>query len=383
METIDEIILFIENISFIEKIENISFIYTEYSHDQIKLNYNLFFDFDSDFNFILKKEAYPDMFDLKYFIKSIKLFKNQNINESFYDIIKIYAKNSYNLYKYYIEDQHYISKYTKMNPTDFCNTLLTSFHKNYTESIIDLIYFYNLLDFRWDINFENKIIVIGIGDFYKQAFPNFLINDINNFNKKYEIIIIDGCLEVGFGCPSYNAIKIFINEVIHKQKISNIKITVIKLNVDNYSIYYSLINKIDEISKCIIINTIGTGHHLDDEIIDLNYFINTIKNNHFDFYQQNILTHKIIYYLATGKKFCYFDNDKENFDGFHLKKSMNCLHKKENKYCELDFFNDCDLLSNNYKEFNLQKIENKTHRIKYLKYKSKYLMLKKLFNKNN
>ena len=75
IETIDEIIL------FIKIIKNISFIYTEYtkySHNTIKLNYGLFFDYDYDF--ILKKEAYTDMFDLNNFIKSIKSIKLFNKN---------------------------------------------------------------------------------------------------------------------------------------------------------------------------------------------------------------------------------------------------------------------------------------------------------------
>jgi hypothetical protein len=77
--------------------------------------------------------------------------------------------------------------------------------------------------------------------------------------------------------------------------------------------------------------------------------------------------------VATGLKFIYLNTQKEEFESKRPNSDPNCQHKGELKVCELDKFNSEDLYNNNFSGFHQ----------KYLKYKAKYLALKKLFNPNN
>jgi hypothetical protein len=237
----------------------------------------------------------------------------------------------------------------------------------------------------WDTNFDNKVFCLGTGDFYKQAFPNFVINKITS-GDKIEIILFDDCNDDGFGCPdSFDEWLKFLTKepiLLTKENLANLKITVIKQKISVYALIYSLIDNITSISKCFIIDTISTGHTLKSSIDYINKINTFLKEHHKIFYNEYILENKLIYYLSTGKKIILFNKDKQEFEGYPLEFETNCKRKEENKYCELDFFDNDDIYNNNYQKI-INKISGRDSKQKYLKYKSKYLMLKKLLNPYN
>ena len=67
---------------------------------------------------------------------------------------------------------------------------------------------------------------------------------------------------------------------------------------------------------------------------------------------------------------------KQEFEGHRLEFKTNCERNKEKRHCELDVFDDNDIYNNNYEKIILKISEE--FKQKYLKYKSKYLMLKKI-----
>ncbi len=241
----------------------------------------------------------------------------------------------------------------------------------YLNNIINFVYTYSALNNIWDTSFDNKVLSIGIGDFYKQTLPNFVINDINSSNKKYHFIIIEPCGD-SFGCPDFETVKEFFKSHI-PNKLSNIKVSLLKLESTPLIIFLSLLNLINLITKCFIIDTVGTGHSEKDTINEMNIINCIIKKSFRQFYDQNFKTSKLIYYVATGFKFIYLNTIKERFESKRPNSEPNCQHKEKLKLCELDKFNDTDLYNNNFSEFQQ----------KYLKYKAKYLALKKLLNPNN
>jgi hypothetical protein len=344
-----------ESIILFEKDEkHLEFTLNSYVAKQ-ELNLYSFYNVIDEINFNAPELVHTKFDDL---ISKIKIFDDLQLKDTFKEIFYSFSDN---VFKFSINNE------TKLiDQTKYMNEM-----NNYT-------HLFNIFNYIWNSNFDNKIIALGTGDFYKQALPNFVINDININNKKYEIILIDPC-EDGFGCPEYKSLEEFLKPLIND--LSKIKITFISCFCSNYSLYLSLFNLINLIDKCIIINTIGTGHKIENETSELNKFINFMKINHNDFYEQFILTNRLIYYFATGLKFIYFNNNEQIFIGIRLNlKTLNCKHKEEDKVCELDFFDYNDLLTNNYVNFKLDDSEIK---IKYLKYKMKYLNLKKLLYPNN
>lgn len=283
---------------------------------------------------------------------------------------------------------------SKLN--EFTNKALELNNKLYTSSnspinyVSDVIYFlntYNLLNNIWDTSFNNKVFCLGTGDFYKQAFPNFVINKIKS-GHKFEIILFDDC-EDTYGCPdSFNEWLEFLTMepvLLTKQNLANLKITIIKQKISIYGLIYSLIDKITSISKCFIIDTIATGHLLTSSVDKINKINTFLKEHHKIFYDEYILKNKLIYYFSTGKKIILFNKDKQEFEGYPLEYELfktNCKRKEDNRYCELDFFDDDDIYNNNYQKI-IKKLSTGDSKQKYLKYKSKYLMLKKLLNPYN
>lgn len=335
--------------------KQLEFIYNSYSAKN-DLNLYSFYEVVEEIEKFDKPELVHTKFD--ELINSIKLFDDLPLKDTFKEKFYSFSDNVFNFLTNNKTVSIDITKYmTELN--------------NYIR--LD-----NLLNYGWDTGFDNKIIALGTGDFYKQALPNFVINDINNNNQKYEIILIEPC-DDGFGCPEYKSMEEFLKPLIND--LSKIKITFISSYCSNYALYSSLFNLINLINKCTVINTIGTGHKLDKETEELNKFISFMKINHTDFYRDFILTNKLIYYFATGLKFIYFNNNEERFNGIKISlDTFNCKHKETDKVCELDLFDTNDLLTNNYNNFKLYGSETKR---KYLKYKMKYLNLKKLLYPNN
>jgi len=258
---------------------------------------------------------------------------------------------------------------------------------NYVSSVIYFLNTYNLLNNIWDTNFNIKVFCLGTGDFYKQAFPNFVINKIKS-GHKIEIILFDDCNDDGFGCPdSFNEWLKFLTKepiLLTKENLANLKITVIKQKISVYTLIYSLIDKITSISKCFIIFTISAGHTLISLIDYINKINTFLKKSDKIFYDEYILGNKLIYYLSTGSKIILFNKEKQEFEGYQIgyEFKTNCKRKEVNMVCELDFFDDDDIYNNNYQKI-INKISGRDSKQKYLKYKSKYLMLKKLLNPYN
>ncbi len=365
---------------FSKEEQNLAFTFNKYylnaENNDIKYEKYMTYDDETFETKILPEFEYTSLREFPP-IANVKLFADSNsyIGSKFNQLLPSFVNCShhFNSTRYPNQDQQSL------------------YQKNYLESIIRFFNIFNLLESIWDTNFDNKVFALGTGDFYKQAFPNFVINNINNLNKKYEIILIETCGDKGFGCPNkYDEFHSFLSTLI-PNKLSNIKITLISCEMSELPLYFSLKEKIASISKCYIINTIGTGHKITDELLNMNTLKNILKTYETAFYNNYILTNKIIYYFATGTKIIYLNTREEKFVGSQIKTPNNCKHKNQDKICELDLFNDQDISENNY--------ENITQRIayldsvnsdakndakrKYLKYKSKYLMLKKSLNPNN
>jgi hypothetical protein len=249
----------------------------------------------------------------------------------------------------------------------------------YVDNLICYYQLKNILDYVWDENIKNKLISMGIGSFYKQSLPNFIIDDININNKHYELFIFESCND-SFGCPDLKGIEELLIKYI-PEKISNIKINIIKINCYIYPLFCYLFSKINNNTKCYIIDTIGTGSSLDTQLRDKNKILQYILKNDIENYKDKLLNDKIIYYLATGTKIIFLNKEKNQFEGVHLRSNLdeNCFHGEIEKKCELDYLNTDNLLNNNIKASlgNLIQSGGDYYK-KYIKYKQKYLNLKQI-----
>jgi len=280
--------------------------------------------------------------------------------------------------------------------------------------IISYFYSSSLFNRLFDDRFKNKLFVLGPGNFYKEIFPDFVIKDIKDNNSFYEITIIEACGNPDdpfetWGCPKYEALKNVVKDLLPNNS-NNVKINnILNSPIENYELLYLLNKKTNkDIVKSTIINTIPRGGHLEPIINRLNILYEFIKTNHTDLYKR-ITINNVIYYVATGSKFIFFNVKEGRFNGFKFSSLVdtipNCTNKYDPEYnpefgdtytfCELDALDPNDLLTNNFDRFQIKykkliQEQSKPNEplhvivggnrnmfyIKYLKYKSKYLKLK-------
>jgi hypothetical protein len=359
---------------FNETIQSENFTYGTYEGTEIS-NYEFFDEDEETFDFFLKNSVKPDVpFDILSIlnVSEITLLNDsQNLADSIN--FKINAvKNMFWQLSEIIVDSRNNSK------IDLAKITLDK-SNIYILNITNYFMLNELISYITDSIFNNLLIALGTGEFYKQAFPNFIINDICQNDKKYHILLIDYCesnSDVGFGCPQYIKIKEFLLEHIPSDKLNNIKVSFIKMKTLLLPLFLSITNVIDLVSKCFIIDTIGTGHLLLDELNKLNIIVDVIKDTQIF---SLLLENKIVYYFATGNKFIYFDITQRKFIGKKAKGIMNCKKGIINRVCELDYLDDNQLLLNSFPDFDIRYADFfEEMKKKYLKYKSKYLKLKKL-----
>lgn len=363
---------------FNETIHTENFTYGTYEGTKISM-YAFFDEDDVTYEYTLKNSLRPyvpcDILSILG-VSEIKLLKDsQNLADSINEKINAVKNMFWQLSEIIIDSKKYDKR-----PSEEMITLDKS--NIYIQNMTDYFMLNELISYITDSIFNNLLITLGTGDFYKQAFPNFIINDICHNDKKYHILLIDYCeseSEEGFGCPQYIKIKEFLLEHIPVDKLKNIKVSFIKMKTLLLPLFLSITSVIDLVSKCFIIDTIGTGHVLLDEINKLNIVVRVIRDTQiFSLLVEN----KIVYYLATGNKFIYFDLTQRKYIGKKAKGIFNCKKGIQDKVCELDYLDDNQLLLNSFPDFDIRYAEyfeeNGEMKKKYLKYKSKYLKLKKL-----
>ena len=248
----------------------------------------------------------------------------------------------------------------------------------YMQKILNFIEIIGLLSHLYTNKNTKKFLVTGTGNFMNQIIPNFIFDDIIENNIDYEIFIFESCAEQdGFGCPTnteiYNFIKNKEKEKGKKINMENIKIIHIQNEIYLINIFMFLKKYIIRDNVNIICDTIGTGDPLE-------YELSKINNEYINFMNLDDLYNKhIIYYMATGSKFIYFDTLQKKFININVEKLYNCEYKTNRKACPLDAINYKNVLNNDptedIKKSLISAGGNKYYQ-KYNKYKLKYLQLK-------
>ncbi len=242
---------------------------------------------------------------------------------------------------------------------------------HYVDTIKVSIEIIGLLKYLYDNKIKKKFFILGPANKKEQIIPKFIFEEINKNNECYEIYVFEPCdTEGGWGCPTSKEIYEYINSNLEdKSKISNIKIFHIKNFIMDIILFMFLkvILGVYNDTTNIICNVIGTGHSLNDETIK-------IKKLKIFNIEECIIEGKIIWFYAVGGKLIWYDKEKRDFTCINIPLTNPC------RYSPLNCINYENILNNNITSEIIKELSQEAGKYykKYLKYKAKYLKLKKL-----
>lgn len=329
-----------------------------------------------------------------YADKYLPQFKNFELDD-------IHTMESLWKLKFYIYDSHPIlvddytlkfnqlllaqKKYNEDNKLDIYT--LNKYMLQSTETI----FAYYLLKCVIKIEFPKKYIIAGPGNFINQIIPLFIINDINTNNAKWQIIIFGNNDITNEPHGSYGNIgdyvKEYIKTKISKDKIKNLDILAIDQGYSynrGMEVSYLFLPFIEsQFEKLILNDTLGRSpFNKKDSIIDYNIIKYIIP----DIIETYINTNKIIYYNNSyGSRVDYYNKELQEWNFYEIKydKNNNCnqnyLLAEYDKKCALDDVPLDVVLNNEFSILDAEKSKKGGYYEKYLKYKMKYVSLKKLY----
>lgn len=318
-------------------------------YDEDSLTFNIDKIFNSDVNANMRIN---DIWNY-----NLKIFNDHDIHE--YEYALLFNMIRKNLYNYCMMNayEQYIINSEKLKRSDLSrlSQLSNDISKISTSedllkdkhgSDINFMYRNHFLQFTTLFNlfrtivtmgdYINKFIVYGSGNNYAQILPDFIVNDIKEYGKKYEIFIIEDCNDDNFGCPS----DIQLDKILKQKHIDSslIKFHHIKEKVNLLSIWCILTYICRGTGLTFITSdTIGTG----DEMEKIIYKYNNVYIEYKKFCDTNSFENKInlnnlVNYMTAGNKFIYFNNKTEKYVGFQVNGLVNCSSGRQRMFCPLN-----------------------------------------------
>jgi len=352
-----------------------------------------------DYNFIKKNTI------IEFMTKDIEDYANEEdyiFDSNSFPKFKTFDLNGKNTMESLWKSKFYIYQDIKIDTNDYnqkFNQLLLAKKRLYTENQLNFaflnkymlesreqIFVYYLLKCIIKVEFPRKYIVAGPGSFINQIIPLFIINDINQNNTKWQIIIFGynnitrngSNRDCSFGCIG-DYVKEYIKTKINQDKIKNLDILYIDHGYPekrtDMEISFIIMPFLESAFEKLIINdTLGGA-----QTINYDKVFYRIPN----IYSSYVNINKIIFYNNIGGiNLLYFDNHKKEWKKFKkIPKDNNCnrnyLLPEYDTKCILDSVTIDDVLNNRFSILDDEESKKGGYYEKYLKYKDKYLKLKK------
>jgi hypothetical protein len=326
----------------------------------------------------------------KYGLNYLPAFKNFDYGET-YTMEFLWNLKFYIYESYPILDDDYTQKFTQLflaqkKYIEDNNLDIYKLNK-YMLEVTDTIFAYFLLKLVIKIEFPKKYIVAGPGNNFNQIIPLFIINDINNNNAKWQIIIfgyndITNDEIASWGNIGDN-VKEYIKTKISKDKIKNLDIIAIDHGYSynrGMEVSYLFLPFIEsQFEKLIFNDTLGRGENQKSTLIDYNIIKYIIP----DILETYVNTNKIIFYNNSyGFGVDYYNKELlewKFYQIFNYNCNKNYLKKINDEYdakCVLDSVPLDIVLNNGFSILDTEKSKKGGYYKKYLKYKMKYISLK-------